>query len=91
MMSYFPKGKVKVRKCITTLFFSKILIDENGDGRKFVSQIQMQFVDLSGSVRTSKTGVSGKEEIQGSIQGIEGIVINIVLWALARRYFISIY
>ena len=68
--------------CITTLFLSKILIDENDRRRKFVSQTQMQFVDLSGSERTSKTGVSGKEQIQGSIQGIEGIVINIDLWAL---------
>ena len=72
--------------CITTLFLSKILIDENDGRRKFVSQTQMQFVDLSGSERTSKTGVSGKEQIQGSIQGIEGIVINIDLWALGTVY-----
>ena len=75
--------------CITTLFLSKILIDENDGGRKFVSQTQMQFVDLSGSERTSKTGVSGKEQIQGSIQGIEGIVINIDLWALGTVYQIK--
>ena len=66
--------------CVTTLFLSKILEDENG--KKFVSQAMMQFVDLSGSERTVKTGLEGTEQIKGTITGMEGIMINIDLWAL---------
>ena len=66
--------------CITSLFLSKILVDESG--KKFVSQAMMQFVDLSGSERTIKTGLSGTEQIKGTVQGMEGIMINIDLWAL---------
>ena len=40
--------------CIATLFLTKLLQDQNG--QKFVTKTQMQFVDLSGSERTSKTG-----------------------------------
>ena len=67
--------------CIATLFLSKILLNQK-TGQKFVTKSQMQFVDLSGSERTSKTQISGKQEIQKSIQGIEGISINLDLWSL---------
>ena len=67
--------------CIATLFLSKILLNQK-TGQKFVTKSQMQFVDLSGSERTSKTQISGKQEIQKSMQGIEGISINLDLWSL---------
>ena len=66
--------------CLTTLLLTKVLEDEQG--KKLVSQTLMQFVDLSGSERTSKTGLSGKQEIHGTVQGWEGIAINMDLWAL---------
>ena len=69
--------------CIATLFLTKILLDEK-TGRKFVTRSQMQFVDLSGSERTSKTQVSGRSEIQKSAQGMEGISINLDLWSLGK-------
>ena len=69
--------------CITSLFLSKILVDESG--KKLVSQAMMQFVDLSGSERTVKTGLSGTEQIKGTVQGMEGIMINIDLWALGKK------
>lgn len=68
--------------CVTSLFLSKILVDQSG--KKFVSQTMMQFVDLSGSERTVKTGLSGTEQIKGTVQGMEGIMINIDLWALGN-------
>ena len=67
--------------CIATLFLTKILLNQK-TGQKFVTKSQMQFVDLSGSERTSKTQISGKQEIQKSMQGIEGISINLDLWSL---------
>ena len=75
--------------CIATLFLTKILLDEN-TGRKFVSRSQMQFVDLSGSERTSKTQVSGRSEIQKSAQGMEGISINLDLWSLGKSVICNV-
>ena len=72
--------------CIATLFLTKILLDEKTD-RKFVTRSQMQFVDLSGSERTSKTQVSGRSEIQKSAQGMEGISINLDLWSLGKSIY----
>ena len=72
--------------CIATLFLTKILLDEK-TGRKFVTRSQMQFVDLSGSERTSKTQVSGRSEIQKSAQGMEGISINLDLWSLGKSIY----
>ena len=66
--------------CLTTLFLSRVL--EDTTGKKFVSQTMMQFVDLSGSERTVKTGLSGTDQIKGTMTGMEGIMINIDLWAL---------
>ena len=67
--------------CLTTLLLTKILVDDAG--KKYVSQSMMQFVDLSGSERTSKTELSG-QEITGTIPGWEGIMINLDLWALGK-------
>ena len=75
--------------CIATLFLTKILLDEK-TGRKFVSRSQMQFVDLSGSERTSKTQVSGRSEIQKSAQGMEGISINLDLWSLGKSVICNV-
>ena len=38
-------------------------------------------MDLAGSERTSKTNVAGGQQIKNSMQGAEGICINIDLWA----------
>ena len=65
--------------CLTTLFVTKILEDQTG--KKFVSESLMQFVDLSGSERTVKTGLEGKQQIQGTTAGMEGIMINLDLWS----------
>ena len=53
--------------CIATLFLTKIMEDEISK-KKFVCKTQLQFVDLSGSERTSKTGIAGKEQIHSSMQ-----------------------